>query len=512
MANVTKMDVITAIEALYQKEWSQRRIARELGIHRSAVARYIRAYESRIENVPNLTAGSGDQKEPKCTKPAPRVSGPPSQCEPYRSVIEAGLEKGLSGQRIYQDLCAEQEFDGSYESVKRFVAHLRTTEPKRFERVEVAPGAEAQVDFGSGYWIRKPDGKSRKAHILRVVLSHSRKGYTEMVFTQDTETFIRCLENAFRHFGGAPQTLVIDNLKAAIPKADWYEPEVHPKLRDFAEHYRVAILPTKPYHPHHKGKVERGVAYVKDNALQGRTFATLAEANGFLSDWESQIADTRIHGTTRKQVGSHFREAECPALQKLPDQLFPAFSEGERSVHRDGYVEVKRSYYQAPPEYTGRKVWVRWDARTVRIFNHRMEELRVHGRVEEGQFASTPGDRNPYESKRSCAHLIRRVETLGPFSTQWAREQVHHRGEEAYRSLLGLLDLSRNHEAKQIDHACEQALGYGMNRLKDLRQLLEHPRDAQQELEFLREHPLIRDMDAYHLTPDPQNYHAEPCP
>jgi len=165
-------------------------------------------------------------------------------------------------------LCAEYGFEGSYESVKRFVSRLRAKEPKRFERVEVPPGAEAQIDFGSGTWIRKPDGKSRKAHILRVVLSHSRKGYTEIVFTQDTETFLRCLENALRYFGGTPQTLVIDNLKAAIPKADWYEPEVHRKLRDFAEDYGTAILPTKPYHPHHKGKVERGGAYVKDNALE----------------------------------------------------------------------------------------------------------------------------------------------------------------------------------------------------------------------------------------------------
>jgi len=257
--------------------------------------------------------------------------------------------------------------------------------------------------------------------------------------------------------------------------------------------------------------VERGVAYVKDNALKSRKFSTLAEANTFLSDWEAQVADTRIHGTTRKQVGSHFRDAELPNLQALPDMPFPAFSEGERMVHRDGYVEVKRSYYQAPPEYVGRKVRVRWDARTVRIFNHRMEELRVHGRVEEGQFAATPGDRNPYECKRSCAYLIKRVEAMGPFCTQWAREQVHQRGAEAYRTLLGLLDLTRNHQAGTIEHACEQALGYGIHRLKELRELIAHPRDAQQELEFLREHPLIRGLDDYqaHLKkPQPKE---TPC-
>lgn len=498
MANMTKMDVINSIQVLYNKEWSQRRIARELGVNRRTVARYVQELDSESETAPNPTAGNGGEDAPKRTKPDPRLSvGPPSLCEPYRKRIEGALEKGLSAKRIHQDLYREVDFEGSYESVKRYVGRLRAKEPKRFERVEVPPGSEAQVDFGSGYWITKPDGKSRKAHFLRVVLSHTRKGYTEMVFRQDTETFLRCLENAFRYFGGVPETLVIDNLKAAIPKADWYDPDVHPKLRDFAEYYGVAILPTKPYHPHHKGKVERGVCYVKDNALKGLRFATLAEGNAHLLDWEEHVADKRIHGTTRKQVGTHFQKVELPQLQALPDMPFPAYSEGERMVHRDGYVEVKRSYYQAPPEYVGRKMWVRWDSRTVRLFNHRMEELRVHGRVEEGRFATTPGDRNPYESKRSCAHLIKRIEKLGPFCAQWAKEQVHRRGAEAYRTLLGILDLARKHETGEIDHACEQALGYGANRLKDLKQLIEYPRDPQQELEFLSEHPLIRDLDAY---------------
>jgi len=106
------------------------------------------------------------------------------------------------------------------------------------------------------------------------VLSHSRKAYSEATFTQTAEDFIRCLENAFAHFGGVPQTLVVDNLKAAVAHPDWFDPELNPKLQSFAQHYNTVILPTKPYTPRHKGKVESGVKYVKNNALKARTFVS----------------------------------------------------------------------------------------------------------------------------------------------------------------------------------------------------------------------------------------------
>src|SRR5690606_22252386 len=122
-------------------------------------------------------------------------------------------------------------------------------------------------------------------------LSHSRKGYSEAVMRQDTETFLRCLENAFRHFGGVPAVLNVDNLKAAVIKADWYDPEINPKLAEFCRHYGVSVLPCRPATPQHKGKVERGVAYVRNNALKGRRFASLEAENLHLANWENQVAD-----------------------------------------------------------------------------------------------------------------------------------------------------------------------------------------------------------------------------
>jgi len=238
--------------------------------------------------------------------------------------------------------------------------------------------------------------------VFRVILSYSRKGYSEAVFRQDTETFLRCLENAVRHFGGVPLVMNIDNLKAAVLRADWFDPELNPKLADFCRHYGIHVTPCRAATPEHKGKVERGVAYVRHNALKGHRFGSLSEENLFLAQWEETVADQRIHGTTRKQMAACF-EAEQPHLQPLPQSLFPAYQEARRSVHRDGYVEVAKAYYEVAPEYIGRQVWVRWDSRCVRIFNDRMEQLRMHTRIRVRSVVSFSSANPPAAAEASWA-------------------------------------------------------------------------------------------------------------
>jgi len=208
-----------------------------------------------------LGSTGADQINSKPAKAPPgsesaEIAVPPgstSRCVGYHEAIVSMLEQEFSAQRMYQDLVADHNFDGSYCSVKRYVNKLRQVHVLPFRRMECSPGMEAQVDFGAAAPIIMPNGKRKRSHAFRIVLSCSRKAYSESVFHQTTEAFLRCLENAFRHFGGVPQTLVIDNLRAAVSKADWYDPEIVPKLQSFCLHYGTAILPNKPYMPRHKG-------------------------------------------------------------------------------------------------------------------------------------------------------------------------------------------------------------------------------------------------------------------
>ena len=176
--------------------------------------------------------------------------------------------------------------------------------------------------------------------------------------------------------------------------------------------------------------VERGVSYVRGNALKGRRFNSLAEENSFLSQWEQNVADKRIHGTTGKQVAARFEE-ERPHLQALPASLFPCYQEARRNVSRDSFVEVKRAFYEAPPEYIGRQVWARWDSRCVRIFNERMEQVQIHARLEPGKFSrilGAVGMSAPVVS--SCRWWIERAALLGEACGRWAQASVDRRGPE----------------------------------------------------------------------------------
>ncbi|MFV1968191.1 MAG: IS21 family transposase [Pirellulaceae bacterium] len=512
MANRLSMATIDAVFTLHDAGHSNRRIAELLGVHRETVGRYLA--QSEAENRPNAPTGSDAPGRPEnegasglngivVAGESTAQSGPPSVCEPYRELILAKLEAGLSAKRIHQDLVDEYSVESSYWSVRRFVAKLRQKTPLPFRRMETGPGEEAQIDFGTGASVVGPDGKRRRPWVLRVVLSYSRKGYSEVVYRQSTEAFIQCIENAFHHFGGVVKTLVIDNLKAAVAKADWYDPEIHPKLQSFAAHYGTTFLPTKPYMPRHKGKVENGINYVKENGLKGRTFSSLTAENAHLLDWETGVADTRIHGTTKRQVGRLFDEVEQAALIPLPAERFPFFHEGRRSVHRDGYVEIDKAYYSAPPEYVGWRLWARWDGRLIRLFNHRWEQVAIHAKTEPGQFRTAAGH-IPAEKvspvERGADALLRQVAIIGPQTRQWAEAMTQARGVRGIRVLIGLKNLASKHRAEEMEKACETALSHGAYRLRTVRILLKRQVDQRQEqFSFLEEHPIIRPLSDYSL-------------
>lgn len=535
MSNRLSMAQTQAIQALAATGQSNRAISRALGVDRGTVAKTL----SQIQNQPPIweaPTGSGEaptgcltsdlvaqdcsthvgESDPQTcsasittnalstTDGVEIPAGSRSECEPYRDGIIRKLEQGLTAQRIWQDLIDEYGFAAKYQSVRRYVARLQQKTPQLVRRMEVAAGEEGQVDFGTGAWITTADGKRRRSWVFRIVLSHSRKAYSEAVFHQSTEAFISALENSFRYFGGVPKTLVIDNLKAAVKQADWYDPEIHPKLQSFAQHYGTVFLPTKPYTPEHKGKVEAGVKYVKNNGLKGHVFASLDAENKHLLEWEDRVADTRLHGTTKQQVRQHFEEIERPALLALPVERFPFFHEKRRSVNRDGHCEVAKAYYSAPPEFVGRDVWVRWDSRLVRLFNDKWEQVAVHARAEPGKFST---DFNHIPKKRvSCIErganvLLKQLAIVGPSVKDWSEAMLQARGVEGIRVLQGLKALASKYDATALNRACETAMTYGALRLKSIRTLLKSTSEIkqQEQFDFLEEHPVIRPLSDYSL-------------
>jgi hypothetical protein len=166
-------------------------------------------------------------------------------------------------------------------------------------------------------------------------------------------------------------------------------------------------------------------------------------------------------------------------------------------VSRDSFVEVQRAFYEAPPEYIGRQVWVRWDSRCVRIFNDRLEQVQIHLRLEPGKFSrllGVAGMSAPVLS--SCRWWIGRAALLGEACGRWAQTSVDRRGPEALRSIMGLCHLVKKHTAATIDAACQKALQADARRLKDIKRLIGEP-GQQDNFAFAQNHPLIRDLRTY---------------
>jgi transposase len=441
--------------------------------------------------------GSG----PKAAEVFPGAGGPArSAAAGYHDVIVAKLEQGLTVQRVWQDLVEEYGYAHSYESVKRYARQLR--KQRRVVGVmHSAPGEEAQVDFFQGAPTLHPtSGQWRRPWVFRMTLCHSRHGYEEAAWDQQLETFLRLHEHAFRALGGVVQVVRHDNLKAAVVRACLFDPTVHPIYAAFAAHWGFTPLPTRPRHPQENGKQERSGGYVKDNALKGHRFSSLAEQNAHLQKWNRTIARLRIHGTTRQQVWSHYLATDRPALGPLAPEPFTLFQCGTRTVHPDGHVEVAGAFYPVPAHLLGARVHVRWDARLVRVY-HQDQMMASHVRTAPGAFARPPGQDGTglTSSQQAFLHtLLGRCERVGPALHAWAVEAISERGVRALRLIQGVLQLTRRHPREAVLHAARLARAHRRFRYKDLQRLTDQGAPPL-ELELLSDHPAIRSMDAYRL-------------
>ena len=273
--------------------------------------------------------------------------------------------------------------------------------------IETAPGEEAQVDYGEGPMVRDPNtGKYRRMRMFVMTLGHSRKSVRLLAFRSSTQIWAELHEKAFRRLGGATRVVVLDNLREGVLTPDLYDPALNPLYRDVLKHYGAVALPCRVNDPDRKGKVESGVGHAQKTPLKGLRFETAEEAQAYLDRWEERWADTRIHGTTKRQVAAMFAE-EKPALLPLPVEPFRYYQYGERTVHLDGCVEVDAAYYGAPPGWIGRRVQVQWDASHVRLLDPLTGNLlREHLRQQRGRHRIKDEDR-PSKTPLSHAYCWR---------------------------------------------------------------------------------------------------------
>lgn len=304
----------TTIYTLFKQGYNKSQIARLLNVDRKTVRKVIQDIEQK---------GEVERKSKN------------SVLDNYRQFIEAKVNKGLSAKKIYQDLQAEFGFEGSYSNVRRYVQKVKQkiANSKVYMVLTTLPAEEAQVDFGYIGKI-KVDGKFKKAWVFTMVLSYSRYMYAEIVFDQTVETFIQCHKNAFKYFGGVVEVVKIDNLKAGVLNVDFYEAQIQKDYASFASHYGFLPQPCRVYTPTDKGKVESAVKYVKQNCFSGEEFKDIDEAREHLKNWLDDVANVRVHGTTKKVPKEVFLSEEKEKLIALPIEEYHI---SRSSIHKSNY-------------------------------------------------------------------------------------------------------------------------------------------------------------------------------
>lgn len=466
---------------------SDHAVRRNLGVHRATVKKYREwaAAQGMLEG--DLPPVEELQARLTATMPVPPPPRQVSSVEPYRAQVEKLRADGLRISAIYARL-QEQGFGGTYAAVQRFVRRLEPRPVDVTVRVERAPGEEAQVDFGYAGYMLDEEYQRRKAWGFVMTLSHSRHQYVEFVFDQRLDTWLELHRHAFEFFGGVPQRLVTDNLKAAIVRACWEgtDPQVQWAYRECAEHYGFLIAPCRPRTPQHKGKVERGVDYVQNNFLAGRGELSLAQANRAARDWCLTQAGQRIHGTTKHRPLEQFEQVERAALQPLPTQPYELAVWKKARLHRDCYVVFDNAYYSAPFRYVGQTLLVRGSRRDVKLYTGEYELIATHTR------ATQPGDRTtlldhlpPYKADGVIWNeelALARATDIGPATYQTV---VHLLSDEVLDPLpktKRLLALAKTYNPLRLEAACARALAYDDPAYQTVKRILKHGLEEQREI------------------------------
>lgn len=456
---------------------SDRQISKDMEIDRRTVKRYrewaqkqglMEGDMPRLEEIQELAART------LTTTPPPQNV---STVEPYRELVEKLVDAEVEATAIHERL-KERGYKGSYSAVYRFVRTIKPKSPDVAVRVERKPGEEAQVDFGyAGRMIDPESGKLRKAWAFVMTLSWSRHQYVEFVWDQKVETWLRLHRNAFEFFGCVPGRVVPDNLKAAIVRACWDDPQVQYSYRECAQHYGFRIAPCRPKTPQHKGKVEQGgVHYVKRNFLGGREATTITQANQDVLVWCNTTAGLRIHGTVKEKPLERFQQVEKGHLMPLPKTPYDLIVWKQVKVYRDCYVTFEGSYYSVPFRLVGQKLWLCAGSKQVRLFNQEYELQATHERAQKTGQRQTNYEHLPPEklpglllNREVC---LEEAASIGSVTLQVVETLLDDPVVDRLPTVGRLLRLRKKFGEERLEAACRRALAHDDPNYKTVKRIL----------------------------------------
>jgi transposase len=427
---------------LHRQGRSDRAIAKIVGKNRRTVARVI---------------ARGEAIQPNCTSPdwAVKVDWEKVRLEVSRGVQFNILAREHAGELI------------SYVQFWRHFHQKYPNLPTATMRLIHQPGEKCFFDYSEGIDVVNPTtGEMTKTSLFCGVMAMSSMTFGEFTLTQKRDDLLRSIENAFRYFGGVTPYVTVDNQKAAVDRAHWYDPDVNPTFIDFANHWGFAVVPARPYRPRDKGANESGIGVIQKQFFQevrDRVFYNLSELNFAFAEYLK-----RLNSAVMKDWGVSRQErfaGEKSLLKPCPPSNWEMAEWKTAKVHADCHVQVMKKFYSVPYRSVGREVRVRLTAKLVEIFDQDLGRLAGHARLLGRETHSTDPLHYPEEklalTQFSVQSAILQSEKVGPETAKLVGELLS--GSYPLKYLRRVQGILRLYQAARVSReALEYACKMGM--------------------------------------------------
>jgi transposase len=483
----TRHDEITSKATLgneviyrWQKKESVRHIAQQLGISRWKVAGLLREHTQRRdvavigENTPvPLSLGQAPKKRK-------------SKLDRFETQIEQLLQRypGITGKRIFEEL-QRSGYDGKYSILRERLKQLRVRPAKPLTvRFETAPGEQAQMDWAT-YEINFTQEGKRRVNLFSYVLGYSRRQYICFTERQDFDSTVRQHIRAFEHLGGVAATCLYDNMKVVVTRWEDDQPIYNTKFLAFATHYGYKPWACQIRRPQTKGKVERPFHYIETNLLNGRDFRSLEHLNEVARWWLAQVADVRLHGTTKK-TPLELHDEEQPHLLPLPALQFDTAQVVYRVVDTDGTILYANNRYSVPWRLVGELLPARITEEAIIVYNRSLTEVATHHLFHgvSGQQRMDPAHAPPRDHEAQMERLRERFAELGETGIRYLEglESKQRYTKHHARKILALL---LAYPKSDVMAAMDRAIQYHAYGFAALERILAHqgtPKPSWQQL------------------------------
>lgn len=388
--------------------------------------------------------------------------------------------------RLLSDL--EPPVTISETSLHRYIKRHFPKEKESTVVLHTLPAEQAQVDFGYAGMTYDPAlKKTRRTHAFVMTLSYSRLRFVIFVYKQDIETWIHCHVEAFKFFNGVPQTVLLDNLKSGVIKADIYDPTLNISYAECARYYGFVIDPSKVRTPTHKGKVERSIQIIRQQLLAGRTYDSIHKLNEYTLNWCRNIISNEVTRTTGEAPMVRFKRDEQEKLIKLPAVPYEYAIWQTLKVARDQHITFKGSFYSLPIKYVGKTVLLK--ATQKMIYIHELgKQVKVHPRAHiKGQWQTDINDYSKdarYYLDNTPEICIQRAAKIGSATMSVLRSLLEKPSTSKLRKAQAILRLAQKHSDKRLESACAHALQFGETTFKALQRIIIHKFDESTSLEL----------------------------